>query len=310
MKPNRVLIFTLFSLLTQVVFSQSSLHFTPEFFHEQQFAHRGGDSNGAENTLKTILHNIQLGVTCVEIDVQLTKDNELVVFHDDTIHKLLQTENKKLVRSCTLEEMKEFPLRNEKYGTQYVCSLNELIDTLAYLIPHSTNHDFILEIDFKPSGGNDADVAILELTKIIDRHIATFGEELYNYFFVSTFYPKVLKKINALHRPIKTSFALLNNPAKKKFKCHLAIILAPYFVKKHAVAIIEPNMCMITERFVRKWDKRNVLILTYTADTKCEKEYLKNFKVAVTTNCPDNTCQEEKSEFFSTKKKKWCKKCN
>jgi hypothetical protein len=75
------------------------------------------------------------------------------------------------------------------------------------------------------------------------------------------------------------------------------------------VDIIEPNICMINDRFVKKWHKKGILINAYTANTKCEKKYLENFKIAYTTNCPIGSCEPDPSDQIG-KPKKWCKKCN
>ena len=52
-------------------------------------AHRGGGRNSerlgySENSLEMIMHSQVLGATGIEIDVKRTRDNQLIVFHDDT----------------------------------------------------------------------------------------------------------------------------------------------------------------------------------------------------------------------------------
>lgn len=51
--------------------------------------HRGGGRNSerlgyAENSNEIIIHSEILGATAVEIDIKKTRDNQLIVFHDDT----------------------------------------------------------------------------------------------------------------------------------------------------------------------------------------------------------------------------------
>ncbi len=50
-------------------------------------AHRGGRSLGPENTIYTYRRAVNLGVDVLEIDVQLTKDNQLAVIHDKTVDR-------------------------------------------------------------------------------------------------------------------------------------------------------------------------------------------------------------------------------
>jgi len=48
-------------------------------------AHRGGAGEGYENTLATFRHCVRLGAEMIELDVQLTKDGEVVVAHDQCL---------------------------------------------------------------------------------------------------------------------------------------------------------------------------------------------------------------------------------
>jgi glycerophosphoryl diester phosphodiesterase len=304
----RMLFLLLFLTSTLRILSQDFVnHFSSEYFEQQQFAHRGGCASGPENTLQTILYNIKNGVTCIEIDIQLTKDLHLVLFHDQSIERILRTNSKVDINKLTLQELKNIPLRDTTNGVQYVCSLDELIDTLAILIPATSINDFILELDFKPHD-NMTDVAVDQLIQIINKHLQTFGDCFYNYFFISTFYPEVLKSINKKNQKIITAFSVNSTSDESKLKAKLAILFANYFIKKYQVEIIEPDICMITETFVKKWHKRNVLINTYTANSKCEKVYIENFEIAYTTNCPSGFCDPDKS-YQIGRSKKWCIKC-
>ena len=85
----RTLLLPLFALIVSVTFSQERIdHFESSYFENQRFAHRGGYALGPENTLQTVLLNLQNGVNAVEIDVQLTKDNQLVLFRDYSVDGL------------------------------------------------------------------------------------------------------------------------------------------------------------------------------------------------------------------------------
>lgn len=45
-------------------------------------AHRGASGQAPENTIAAISRAVESGVAMIELDIQLTKDNDLVVFHD------------------------------------------------------------------------------------------------------------------------------------------------------------------------------------------------------------------------------------
>jgi len=67
-------------------------------------AHRGESFEAPENTMAAIDLAWELGAEAVEIDVQLSKDNKVVVIHDFNTKRLAGV-NKK-VRNQTLEELK------------------------------------------------------------------------------------------------------------------------------------------------------------------------------------------------------------
>ena len=68
------------------------------------FAHRGASAYAPENTLEAFRLAMEQGADGIEIDVQLTKDNELVVIHDETVDRVSNA--KGAVRDYTLEELK------------------------------------------------------------------------------------------------------------------------------------------------------------------------------------------------------------
>lgn len=55
-------------------------------------AHRGYSSLFPENTLASFAGAIDIGVDYIELDVQLTKDGQVVVFHDDDLKRITGTE--------------------------------------------------------------------------------------------------------------------------------------------------------------------------------------------------------------------------
>ncbi len=68
-------------------------------------AHRGYSRVAPENTLLAYQKAIEVGADMVEMDINLTKDGELVMIHD---HFLERTTNGfGLVQDCTLDELKQ-----------------------------------------------------------------------------------------------------------------------------------------------------------------------------------------------------------
>jgi glycerophosphoryl diester phosphodiesterase len=54
----------------------------------QRIAHRGGSALAPENTLAAFRHALTLPIDAIELDVQMSHDGHLIVFHDETVERL------------------------------------------------------------------------------------------------------------------------------------------------------------------------------------------------------------------------------
>ncbi|MFY0602179.1 MAG: hypothetical protein JXR03_21060 [Cyclobacteriaceae bacterium] len=296
-------------LVLATLSAQIQDHFDPDFFHNLEFAHRGGYAYGPENTIETIIYNLGNSTQAIEVDVQLTKDHQLVLFHDETVKRVLETSKNTKIHELTLEELQAIPLRGNEEESVFVPTLESMIDTLVTLVSNGEIRDFILELDFKPHDDDQLKPAVSELMRIIGSKEAEMGDQIYNYFFVSSFYPFVLREIRAQSSKIKTAFAVNSSPDRNKIKGKMGVLFAGMVIRKYDAQIIEPNICIITQKFVKKWNKKGILINGYTANTECKKEYLKTLNIAITSNCPGSTCNPDKSDQIK-KGNKWCKRCD
>ena len=120
------------------------------------YAHRGSSYEYPENTLLSFEKAAKVkGIAGIEFDVQLTKDGEIVVIHDESIDRTL--DGKGFVRDYTLEELKKFnvtpsgqdePFVDENGEHLHVPTLRELFDLLQ---PYCKNNGLILNIELKNS---------------------------------------------------------------------------------------------------------------------------------------------------------------
>lgn len=72
----------------------------------KNFAHRGFSGCYPENTMLAFEKAVEVGADGIELDVQLTKDGEVVIIHDETIDRT--TDGKGTVVSFTYEELQKF----------------------------------------------------------------------------------------------------------------------------------------------------------------------------------------------------------
>lgn len=82
---------------------------TPMSKNVMVIAHRGDWRSAPENSIQAIKNVIEMGVDMVEIDIQKTKDGELVLMHDTKLDRT--TTGKGKVSDYTLEEIKKMYLQ-------------------------------------------------------------------------------------------------------------------------------------------------------------------------------------------------------
>lgn len=93
------------------------------------FAHRGFSGKYPENTMLAFKKAVEIGVDGIELDVHLTKDNEIVIIHDEDIKRTCNGEG--LVKDMTLEELKSFDASASfkgVYGKNEIPTLREYFE--------------------------------------------------------------------------------------------------------------------------------------------------------------------------------------
>lgn len=87
------------------------------------FAHRGGASDAAENTLAAFQHAVDLGYTYMETDVHATRDGVLLAFHDDDLSRTCGVEGR-------ISEMTYADVRKARVdGREPIPTFDELVGT-------------------------------------------------------------------------------------------------------------------------------------------------------------------------------------
>ena len=96
------------------------------------WAHRGASGYAPENTLEAFRMAIEMGADGVELDVQFTKDRQLVVIHDETIDRVSNGHGR--VADYTLEELKRFTF-NKTHLEYENCRIPTLEEVLTLMKP-------------------------------------------------------------------------------------------------------------------------------------------------------------------------------
>lgn len=167
-----ILLIILFLLYLFLVFPGLRRHGDRVLMKGMYVAHRGLHSReiGApENTMNAFLLAKKMGF-CIELDIHLTKDGEVVVFHDDTTGRLCP-ENL-AIEETLLQKLKELQID----GTdQTIPTLKEVLDLVDGQVP--------LLIEFKCVRGNSAALCAAA-EKVLSGYTGKY--------MIQSFYPPVL----------------------------------------------------------------------------------------------------------------------
>ena len=93
------------------------------------FAHRGYSGKYPENTMLAFREAEKVGADGIELDVQLTKDGQIVIIHDETLNRT--TNGKGYVKDYTLAELKALDasvIKGTEFSPQRIPTLEEYCD--------------------------------------------------------------------------------------------------------------------------------------------------------------------------------------
>ena len=114
-----------------------------ERYKKVLYAHRGLHNNErAENSMSAFKAAVEAGYG-IELDIHLSKDGELVVFHDDTLNRVCGREGN--VSDFTADELKAFKLSGTDDGVPRFADVLALVDGRVPLL-----------VEIKESAGSTA----------------------------------------------------------------------------------------------------------------------------------------------------------
>lgn len=168
--------------------------------------HRGGAEGYPENTLAAFKKAVELGADGVEFDVQLTKDGEVVVIHDELIDRTMSGSG--LVKEHTLKELRQLSA-GEFFSPDFAA---EKIPILAEVLEVVQNLE-VINIELKNY------LPYPELEEKVLKLVEQFG--IREQVIISSFNHYSLQKIKKLQPEIRTGALLMAkiiNPSDYAFK--------------------------------------------------------------------------------------------
>ena len=148
-------------------------------------AHRGYSGKYPENTMLAFEEAAKTGADGIELDVQLTKDGQVVVIHDERIDRT--TDGSGWVKDYTYEELKKFNaarVKGDQFGFQPIPSFEEYC-------AWAKNQSLFTNVELKTS--------IIYYPEVLrmdeNRRRALFGER-HNHCYTSPAYRQKVYQIN------------------------------------------------------------------------------------------------------------------
>ncbi len=236
-------------------------------FYNRHYAHRGlfdNDSDAPENSLAAFKKAVDAGYG-IELDVQLSKDDKLVVFHDATLSRMCGIDGN--VWDYTLEELQQMKLLN---SDETIPTFEQFLETVDGKVP------FILEYKL-----DRAQTRVCELA----------NEVLKNYkgvYCIESFHPFALiwyrkNRPDVLRGQLCEEFF-----RNEKYKGKLLYMLLPYLLtnfltKPDFIAYNHEHAHNISRRICRMM---GALSVTYTIKSVEEYERAKDkFDLFIFDSC-------------------------
>ena len=159
------------------------------------WAHRGCSYRYPENTISSFRAACEYEITGIEFDVQLSRDGELVVIHDEKVDRT--TNGTGNVCDMMLDELKQLRMiPNEDTGLLYE-TIPTLREVLSVLAPECREKGILLNIELKNSV-----VRYEGMEQKLLAMIHEFGLE--RFVIYSSFNPESVRLLKQLEPEVKT----------------------------------------------------------------------------------------------------------
>ena len=220
------------------------------------YAHRGASTYTPENTMMAFYTGMYMGANGIETDVQRTKDGVLVLFHDDTIDRMMNGTGR--LADYTLAQLREMDVCN--YG------LTDKIVVFEDFLQHFAFRDIVFAIELKGPGVEEETADLLRKYNLVEKTVVTSFELDY------------LKKFRAYAPEFETGYlcgASEGNPITAELEQELLEL---------GITEICPEVADMTEELVAHWHSQGFRVRAWGA---YDEELMRR---VVDWGCDGTTC--------------------
>ncbi|WP_282020776.1 glycerophosphodiester phosphodiesterase [Planomicrobium okeanokoites] len=232
-----------------------------EYDRPMILAHRGGSALAPENSMAAFKKAASYGIDGFEIDIRLTSDEELIVFHDEFVDRTTDGAGK--VADLTLDELRTLDLGyhfgdlegNNSYrgGDEKIITLRELLDEFP---------DMYINIDMKDSPETyEGSLLPSKLWRLIESAgveervgVTSFFDEQIDRF---NLYAQNRVAIGAGENEVRKAFAAFNSQFGHLYKPRADMFQIP--IRSNGFNLVSP-------RFIAFLENLNVPVHYWTID--------------------------------------------
>lgn len=267
----------------------------PEFF---VIAHRGARGAVPENSIPAMKRAIDQGANTVELDVHISKDNQVVVYHDASLNPDYTTaangeeipkEKRKdyTLYKMNYEEIRKFDIGSKYYATfpqqqkivTYAPLLSELIDSVEAYTKEKKVPPVYYLVEIKSNEKTDGveQPAPEEYMSILMEVLNKKG--LGKRLLIQSFDMRPLKVLHEKFPGLSLGF--LTSDKTKTFAENLSLLgFTPFFYN--------PNQLLVTDQLIKECHSKNIKITPWTVNEETDIKRLKSMGVdGIISDYPD-----------------------
>ncbi len=226
-------------------------------------AHRGASAYAPENTIGAFLLGVEQSCDMIELDIHLTKDEQIVVCHDYTLDRT--TNGKGAIAELTYDEIRVYDA-GSWFGAEFASERVSLLEDVLQAVPSRVTFN----VEIKSGDEPEINRILIELLEKTGRMESTV---------VSSFNHNCLVKLKKLAPNIR--IGLLYDKGKIDIQA---------FEKKHGVGLfsLHPHHGLVNEHMVKSAADFGVVVYPWTVDEEGRQIELIQAQVAgIITNKPD-----------------------
>ena len=213
--------------------------------------HRGARGAYPENTLPAFRYAIENNVDFLELDLQMTKDNKIVICHDRNINTNICDGVSYPIKTLTLEEIKKYDCgskQNSDFNTQKTVPGTKIplfIELINMIQTKYKHKKIMMNIEIKTQETIDTDNEVYNFSNKLIKLVKKY--KIIKNVIIESFDIRALEYVNKIEPSIKTSYLIMIIPSLDDLintskRLNIRVISPKYLgIDKNIIKILHEN---------------------------------------------------------------------